>query len=291
VKYLEVNQVVDIPLLEVSALGYHTTGAETGVVVAIGDGRGVLAISSVKREGQAWRIQPNVWRTIPIQGTLRTESQWEGAAIDGAGRTVLLREAPAELAVVDYSGAVVARGIHLTLPPGHALADVWKDPASGPEGVVLLGESHVLITREKEPAAIIEFAGSVGDKSHAVRGQWLPQRTAWSLPDNDLVAVATWFLADEATALGDISDAAVGPEGSLYLLSDRSAKIARVHLGALDKLSRFGIASAQRSWRLGEEREEWKDAEGLAILPDGTALVALDRKKARKNLLVLERLL
>jgi hypothetical protein len=283
------TQMAHIPLVEVSALAFHITGPETGVLAAIGDRKGVVAYTSVKRRQLSWHIGLHRWFSVPIHGALGTEDQWEGAAIDGKSRVVLLRESPSQLAVIDYTGAVVARDIRMTLPPGHPVMQAWNDPASGPEALVLLDDGHVLIAKEKDPAAIIEFAPTSDVSPNAEENRWLQQEVAWQLPGaKQLVAVATWFLDPRTSSiLSDISDAAIGADRSLYLLSDRSAAIAQVTLGAVDRATSVGVASAGPSWSLSDK----KNPEGLVILPDGTALVAYDRHHARDNLVILDHLL
>jgi hypothetical protein len=84
-----------------------------------------------------------------------------------------------------------------------------------------------------------------------------------------------------AKACDDFSDLEIGPDGRLYLLSDKSAAIAR-----LDEL-RPGARSAActAAWRLDDLDGK---PEGLAFDPLGRAVVALDKRKARNNLALLE---
>lgn len=281
--------VPHVPLPEVSALGLRVLGPGTGVIVAVGDRRAVLAAASVEHTARhGWRPAQDGWSTIPVAAPLDSGHQWEGVALDGAGRFVLIREAPPAVAVVDATGTVVAPDMPLTLPAGHPLSGAWADEASGPEGLVLLPGGAVLIAKEKSPAALIEFAPTAAAASHAARRHWLTPAAAWDLPDGPLTAVATWLLDTPAgQVLADVSDAAVGPDGELYLLSDRTATLARIALGPLD-VDGTGTAAVTASWDLGSD---CKDAEGLAILPDGTVLVAMDRGHPRDNLLLYPQLI
>lgn len=85
-------------------------------------------------------------------------------------------------------------------------------------------------------------------------------------------------------ALPDISDATIGPEGCLYLISDKGSSIARL-ADALDPAG--GKVDAAAIWRIEGSPE---NAEGLVILEDGTPLVAIDTKSPKANLLRLESL-
>src|SRR4051794_38961472 len=171
--------VPHVPLPEVSALSVRVLGPRTGVMVAVGDRRAVLATAPVEHTARlGWRPTSDGWSTIPVAAPLDGGRQWEGVAVDGAGRFVLIREAPPAVAVIDAGGTVVAPDIALALPAGHALSGSWTDGSGGPEGLVLLPGGAVLIAKEKSPAALIEFAPAAAAGSHAARGHWLAAAAA-----------------------------------------------------------------------------------------------------------------
>ena len=106
-----------------------------------------------------------------------------------------------------------------------------------------------------------------------------------TIGDQTLTVLATWWLGkDLMKALPDISDATIGPEGCLYLISDKGSSIARL-ADALDPAG--GKVDAAAIWRIEGSPE---NAEGLVILEDGTPLVAIDTKSPKANLLRLESL-
>jgi hypothetical protein len=79
----------------------------------------------------------------------------------------------------------------------------------------------------------------------------------------------------------DFSDLEIGPDGYLYLLSDKSSTIAR-----LDELrAGGGTAALLDAWRLGDLDGK---PEGLAFSAQGSAIVGLDTRKAHRNLVLLE---
>ena len=82
--------------------------------------------------------------------------------------------------------------------------------------------------------------------------------------------------------LPDISDATIGPDGRLYLLSDKGSAIARLP-DMLDPQG--GTIEPVEVWRIAGSPE---NPEGLVILADGTPLIGLDTKAAGGNLLRLE---
>ena len=99
---------------------------------------------------------------------------------------------------------------------------------------------------------------------------------------------ATLTVADGKTIRGVIQRETnfdlqlMGLDGHLYLLSDKSSTIARLdHLPAGG-----GTAALIDAWHLGDLEGK---PEGLAFTPQGRAIVGLDRRKARRNLVLLER--
>lgn len=148
--------------------------------------------------------------------------------------------------------------------------------------MVLTGNGHLLVVKEKNPAALIEF----GPSGHAPLG-WRRGGAVAGPPrgETTYTALATWWLDTTlAKRLPDISDATVGPDGCLYLLSDQGSSIARLP-DLIDPCC--DTVGAVATWRIAGSPEK---AEGLVILDDGTPLVALDTKSPGKNLLRLERL-
>ncbi len=130
----------------------------------------------------------------------------------------------------------------------------------------------------------MEF-GPPGARSRGLaRGTALTPGTRWQITPGThyYVALATWWPDKTlAKACADFSDLEVGPDGRLYLLSDKSASIARLD----DLTPGGGTVSPSASWRL---RDLGGKPEGLAFTADGRAIVALDTRKARHNLVLLE---
>jgi hypothetical protein len=73
----------------------------------------------------------------------------------------------------------------------------------------------------------------------------------------------------------------IGPDGYLHLLSDKSSTIARLH----DLPAGGGTAALLDAWLLGDLNGK---PEGLAFTPHGRAIVGLDTRKQRRNLVLLE---
>jgi hypothetical protein len=187
--------------------------------------------------------------------------------------------------LVDPAAARVVASVALEIEGRGELARSWSDPeGSRGEGAVLLPGGHLLVAKEKDPAALVEF-GPRGSRSRGLlRGGALAGGARWPIArgDHRYVALAVWRPDPALTkACSDFSDLEVGPDGWLYLLSDQAATIAR--LAPLPPGG--GRATPAAAWRL---RGLDGKPEGLAFTPRGRAIVALDTRKARENLILFE---
>ena len=148
---------------------------------------------------------------------------------------------------------------------------------------MLLKGGHLLVAKEKNPAALIEF-GPAGARSRGLsRGGALAHGAKWPIKQGKqrYTALAAWSPDKRLrTCCDDFSDMEIGPDGNLYLLSDKSESIARLS----DLRPGGGTASLTAWWPLDLRAKP----EGLAFAADGRAVVALDKRKRRNNLVLLE---
>ena len=176
--------------------------------------------------------------------------------------------------------------IDLTMEGRGEIARAWSDPrGSRGEGMVLLPGGHLLVAKEKKPAAFIEFGPPHSRSRGLVRGGALADGERWPIKKGHhhrFVALAIW-LPDKilAKTCADFSDLEIGPDGCLYLLSDKSSTIARLD----DLPAGGGTAALLDAWRLGDLDGK---PEGLAFTVQGRAIVGLDTRKPRRNLVLLE---
>jgi hypothetical protein len=280
---LRPQRVIDIPLEEVSGITVDRSRKDRVSLLAIGDRVAVgarLSLADADRADPSWELAP----IERLAGTRlpRRNPQVEAIAVDGAGRVLLLQESPARAELIDLRAARVVSSFVLDVPDDGPVGRSWADPdGSRGEGVVLLAGGHLLVAKEKKPAAFIEF-GPPGARSRGVPGPLATGR-AWKVGPGEhrYVALAIWRPDDELKkACGDFSDLDVGPDGSVYVLSDQSESIAR--LGVL--VPGGGTAGLDASWKVAGVKGK---PEGLAFTSDGRAIVALDTKKARRNLVLL----
>lgn len=142
----------------------------------------------------------------------------------------------------------------------------------------------MLVAKEKRPSALIEFGPRGAPSRGFARGSALQDGASWRIAagHHRYVAPAVWWPDKTlAKACADFSDLEVAADGRLYLLSDKLGSIAR-----LDNLAPGGgTAALTACWRI---RNIDGKAEGLAFTPNGRAIVALDTREARHNLLLLE---
>jgi hypothetical protein len=149
---------------------------------------------------------------------------------------------------------------------------------------VLLPGGHLLVAKEKQPAVFIEF-GPPGSRSRGLaRGGALADGEGWPIKKGHhrFVALAIWY-PDKTLAktCADFSDLEIGPDSCLYLLSDKSSTIARLD----DLPGGGGIAKLVDAWRLGDLQGK---PEGLTFTAQGRAIIGLDTRKPRRNLVLLE---
>lgn len=268
---LRVRDVGDVPLREVSGLAVR--GAE---LLAVGDHDPVLFRAPL----QSW---PLCWEATDLSGLGLADGgvQFEAVETVGGGAVLILQEQPARILLLDLAGPTLAGTRQLEVPAGHPVHESWLgDRSSRGESMIPTGHGHVLVVKEKNPVVILEF-GPAGAAPVGWRRGTLPLAPAAG--DATWTVLASWWPeAALAGSLPDVSDATVGPDGRLYLLSDQGSAIALLP----DELDpRGGTVDAAAVWRIAGSPAK---AEGLVILDDGTPLVALDTKSARRNVLRLD---
>jgi len=270
---LDVLDVADVPLREVSGLVLR--GSD---LLAVGDHDPVVFSAPL----QPWPLD---WQAIDLAGLELPDggTQFEAIQPTSAHTVLVLQEQPARVLHIDLSVPALIGTLLLDVPDGHRLRQAWLgDRSSRGESLVLADRGHLLVVKEKDPSAILEFGPAGDDPVGWRRGG---PTVAPAPGDATLTVLATWWLSgDLAKWLPDISDATIGPDGRLYVLSDQGSAIARLP-DVLDP--RGGKVEAAAIWRITGSPES---GEGLVILDDGTVLVGLDTKSPRRNLLRLNRL-
>jgi hypothetical protein len=285
-KRLRVRRVVHVPLREVSGICLRRSANGGMSLIAVGD-----RVAKI-----AWFPEPHSdeghieWHTTDIaklSGSMlpKNDPQIEAICVDGLGRILLLQETPPRVELICPKALKAIASIDLVVEGRDEFARTWSDPkGSRGEGAVLLPGGHLLVAKEKKPTALIEFGPPNSKSRGLVRGGALAAGKRWSIKrgHHRFIALAVWH-PDKTLAktCADFSDLEIGPDGCLYLLSDKSSTIAR-----LDGLrAGGGTATLLDAWELGDLDGK---PEGLAFTAQGRAIVGLDTRKPRRNLVLLE---
>jgi uncharacterized protein YjiK len=273
---LDVLESHTLPLQEVSALAPIARANDSLDLYAVGDS----SYEIIRFRRSASGVSDIKSRTLVPRGAPKT-SQWEAAAVDGCGKLYVLAEDKSRITYFD-AGLNESLG-HFDLDPSSVkgLAKRWNQKNSLGEGMVLMRQGHVLLLKEKNPPLLVEF-GSPGSRAQGWNVELgLGAEDCFVLPPAPtLVARKVWKFSKHLEKLADdASELTVGPDGRLYMLSDKSALLLRLE----DRLKPGeDKVKASAAWQLPKGFEK---AEGLVIDASMHPWVALDRKdKDQPNL-------
>jgi hypothetical protein len=255
-------------------------------LIAVGDRVAKIAwFSQPRRDGG--RIDWHRSNIAKLSGSMlpKKDPQIEAVCADGPGRVLLLQETPPRVEVIDPKALKVVASIDLAVEGRGKIARAWSDPkGSRGEGAVLLPGGHLLVAKEKKPAAFIEFGPPHSRSRGLVHAGALADGERWPIKKGHhrFVALAIWLPNKRlAKTCADFSDLEIGPDGYLYLLSDKSCTIARID----DLSAGGGTAALLDAWRLGDLDGK---PEGLTFTAQGRAIIGLDTRNPRRNLVQLE---
>jgi len=275
---LEEVEEIEIPIEEVSGITISESG-ELVQFTVIGDRSAELATADYSESSGIGEWEVSDLADYPDWGLGEDDSQLEAIAHAGGSTVALLREDPPTVIVGDTATGEVIAEIALLVPNESDLPG--DDPSSRGEGLALLSEGRLLVAKEKDPPALFLFAPE-GASAEVAPEDLLSVGSPWESPTGAVAyeAVAVWELAGEAAdQLEDISDLAVGADGSLWLLSDESELLARL---ALDQPLGPGDRIGDLVQVLDLPKVEGKP-EGVVVLGEGRFLVVLDREAGKNN--------
>jgi hypothetical protein len=156
--------------------------------------------------------------------TTGSSSQWEGVTADGSGRVFVLQEHPGHVFVLAPGLGRLDAALELDVPERDGgWEQRWhEDKNARGEALLLMRGGHVLVFKQKDPVALIEFAPN-GDAPIAVDDDpFLPANGPFTVSDGALRPVRSW---EVDAPLESISDASrVG--GRVFVLSAKSRCIA-----------------------------------------------------------------
>ena len=276
---------VDLPVVEASGIATRRRAGRTTVLV-VGDRTAEIAIADYDDGFGEWStFDLSTLEGWPIVG----DSQMEAIAVDGGSLVAVMTEDPPLVLVIDVDTRRIEARIALTAPAGSPLERDWSDASSRGEGLVLLRDGRLLVAKEKHPPALVEFVPAGRTADGLAASDFLGSDEHWDRPRGDVeyVAASMWTLVgDAADHIEDVSALAVGSDASLWLLSDKSAAVARLGLDEPLPPGTGAIDGFSERWRLPKRTEK---PEGMTALDADHVLVALDTGSTQRNGLVVDR--
>jgi uncharacterized protein YjiK len=280
-----------LPIREISALAIRRSDSGSLQLLAVGDEDFAVVTADCGEDGRPKGTRRDEL-FLPLVGSgidLRGGSGFEGVAADGEGRIFILQEEQSRLLVFSHDLKGLMHVLALEVPSDSPLAAAWaKDLNERAEGLLLLRDGHLLVAKQKNPAALLEF-GPENDEPLGVSSETaLSDTEPFALPrteDGRLVALASWPLDGDAEGrLPTINDIALGADGRVYVISAKGQMIARLkkHLQPTEHVKLGKV------WKIEGELPEGDDArpEGLAFAR-GATVIGIDCKLAGNNLFVL----
>jgi len=263
---------------ELSGLGLRRHGpAPEPELLVVGDS-GFRVLTSGLTEDDPQGRSPKLDDQVDRFTTGRS-SQWEGVTADGSGRVFILQEHPGHVFVVSLDLGRLDEALQLDVPGRHAEWErSWhEDKNARGEALLLMRGGHVLVFKQKDPVALIEF-GPKHDAAIDLRGDpFLPTDETFAVSNQPLYPVRSWELDAPLESISDASR--VG--GQIFVLSAKSRCIAA--LGPLgDDAKPIGLVG--EPWGVPDDIAQ---PEGLVVLDEEcTPIVAADLPAgdARDNL-------
>ncbi len=274
-----------VDIAELSGLAVRRHAGELQLL-AVGDATYELAVGALDPDD----VEATTFHSVDLAALLpeanRNGSQWEAVASDASGRIFVLEESPGRIFVFDPTLRRLERTIELRVERTRDddlddLAKDWaKEANSRGEGLALLQNGHVLVLKEKDARALVEF-GPPGETPQGFSPE-LAVRSADEFPlsvADVFVPLHTWKL-DKSNKLPDLSELALAADGTLFVTSDRGAALAALP-------ARFDTSNRELELeRVTKLPNKTKSAEALVFLDDGRAIVGCDIGK-KNNALIL----
>ena len=180
---LRVRRVVHVPLREVSGICLRRSDNSRMFLIAVGDRAAKIAwfsLSGSEGGGIDWHTRS----IAKLSGSKlpKHNPQIEAVCADGDGRILLLQEAPPRVELIDPKALEAVASIDLVVEGRGKIARAWSDPkGSRGEGAVLLPGGHLLVAKEKKPAALIEFGAPYSRSRGLARGGALADGERWPI--------------------------------------------------------------------------------------------------------------
>ena len=215
-------------------------------------------------------------------------SQWQSLNTDASGKVFLLHEEMASVVVYDAKNEEVTNVINLNaFSVEHERVTTRsmlraKRPTGVGEGMTLLRNGHLLITKERNPPTIVEFGLSTEESQGYGPELSLRPDGVFALPSArvEMVPLQRWKVQKEYSQC-DITELNTDSNGQLYFLSERCKLIGKIK-GLDPTHSEFEV---EQTWFLPFEL---MSVQSFVVFASGHFLVAVDHKsETKKNLFFL----
>ena len=285
-KKLRVLRSFFVPLKEISGM---VRGAK-GEILAIGDDAPLLGLVAIDNNDlelvQTFNFTRTMWQKFFLcpgaQNDVCSElsrtitSEWEG---------LYYYPDSEEIAVLQEStGSIITFDQQLRSIKAHTVLDFMlktgKETNSSNslgEGFLPLASGRILVAREKNPAALVEF-GMLGESAAGYQAKDSKLATSRPADDTDrhvLYPLHSWYLQVDSTDPEDecdLSDITVASNGKLYGVSQVCRQVYQ-----FDDLSpRSDKLEVKAKWDLPLQMAT---AESLIVIKEGVFLVAVDTKE------------
>ena len=311
-KKLTITEQYNLPIAELSGLaiapttrtnggngnGRLETGEDGLYIYAIGDGSYEIARFHIDRASGAAIIDAQDVADVVRRGKADA-SQWEAIATDGRDTICMLSENRGEIVCLDHRLEHRRGSFTLDVSSIDHLELAWEArPNSRGEGMILMKKGHVLVLKEKHPAMLIEFgpegdppigygpAAFLGDgevfaglKTDSEEPIVYRANRATFPVQRRLVALKTWEFSGHLRELAmDASEITLGPDGSVYLLSQESATLIRLQKILKPDEDKVSLDRGAY-WKLPAGLEK---AEGLVIDGNMHPWIGIDIKQTSK---------
>ncbi len=281
IEALRVLESYTLPAVEVSGAAWRTNPeTKRRELVIVGDRDHKIYLIDWENRKTAFAPREVDLKPLETKGGIDpAQSEWESVFSDETGRLFIVQEHPAQIVVISADLAKIESRFNLKFPPVPQASGTAADTNSGGEGLMPLGNGHILIVKEKDPLQIIEFAPP-GQKAAGYRTELSIEKKGFfpvpKTPTLEYPAVFSWRFAPEHEALfEDSSGLNVDEKGALYLLSDQRNMIGRI--GKKLKKDK-ALIQIERLWSLPSKIRQ---PEGMVIDEQDRPIIAVDRKNTK----------
>lgn len=212
---------------------------------------------------------------------------WESIASDKTGRIFIQQEEEGNIVVLSPDLDKITHQIKLHITSNLNKDIQWgKQKNSAGEGMLLLENGHILITKEKKPFRLIEFSANKSSSNGYNKTMSLMTNNPFPLPIKDgehtYYSTKAWKLqsADEKK-IKDVSEISLNSEGEIFLLSDKSHLVAHIESNLKTSQNELQIK------KIYSLPSSFNKAEGMVIDSKGRPIIAIDQKSVNKDNLFL----